>query len=139
MEAASLVSSSRSAGSLGAGRVSDNFSNFILRCVSAERSRPSKRRDCSANSVVAPIRFLFAPAESASVSSLMNVLLTQSARANLKLRQYKRFSASAMNFSASAGVALPEREMVPDLLVQDDIIANPRLTRRNPPAQSWRV
>src|SRR6266446_289650 len=77
---------------------------------------------------------LFASAESASVSSVMKVLFTQSARLYLTFRSNNLFSASVINFSASAGVLFaPDWETEPGLFVHDDISASPRLTRRKTP------
>ncbi len=95
------------------------------------------RRDWSASSVVAAITSLFASADIASVSSVMKVLLTQSARLYLRFKSNKRFSASAINFSASAGVAFaPEPGPGSEFFAQDDINSSPRLASRNAPIQT---
>src|SRR6185369_11068118 len=124
-------------GSEGAGNVRDSLSSFILRCRSAGRSTPSNRFDCSANSVVAAMRSLLASAASASVSSVMYVLFTQSARPDLMLSAIRRFSASSINFAASSAVPLPP-DGPGELLVHEDITINPILRRRNRPTQSRR-
>src|SRR6185503_8896075 len=133
-EAASLVTSVRSFSSFGAGNVNDNFRSFILRATSGGSCRPSNRRDCSASSVVAAINSSFAPAERASVSSVMKVLLIQSARLNLTFRSKRRFSASSINFWASSGVPLAlETAGEFGLLVHEVESARPRLTSKNAP------
>src|SRR5882724_6174997 len=80
---------------------------------------------------------LFASAESTSVSSVMKVLFTQSARLYLTFRSNSLFSASAINFSASAGVPFaPDWETESGLFVHEDVSASPRLTRRRAPVHT---
>ena len=137
IDAVSFVSSVRSAGSLGAGSVSESFNNLSLRFASGERSTFSYFRDCSASSVVAAIISSFASAARNSVSSVMKLLLTQSARPALMFKSSKRFSASARNFSASS-LAEPADENVFGLSVHD-ISASPTLRRKKRPSHSWRL
>src|ERR1043165_5411756 len=101
IDAAILVSSLRSFGSFGAGSVNESLSSFSFRFSSGDRSRFSYRRACSASSVVAAIKLSLASAASDSVSSVMKVLLTQSARPALIFRSSSLFSASPKTLSAS--------------------------------------
>src|SRR5262245_21840650 len=137
IDAVIFVSSLRSAGSFGAGSVRESLSSLSLRLASGERSTFSYFLDCSASSVVAAIRFSFASAASSSVSSVMKVLFTQSARPALIFRSSRRFSASARNFSASS-LGEPEEESAFGLSVHD-ISASPTLRRKKRASHSWRL
>ncbi len=80
---------------------------------------------------------LLASAELASVASVMLVLFSQSARLNLMFKSSKRFSASAINFSASAGVPfVSETEAGFGLVAQDEVSAKIKLTKRKTTAHT---
>src|SRR4030095_2396301 len=90
------------------------------------------------SSVVAAISSLLASAESSSVSFVMNVLLTQSAREYLRFRSSRRFSASEMNFAASAALELALADGW--LLLTHELIRHKTRTRQKTAAsQTWRA
>src|ERR1051325_2757414 len=137
IDAVIFVNSLRSAGSFGAGRVSESLSSLSLRLSSGDRSRFSYFLDCSASSVVAAIKFSFASAAINSVSSVMKVLFTQSARPPLMLKSSRRFSAPARNFSTSS---FDEREEAGAFgLSVHDIRASPTLRRKKRASHNWRL
>src|SRR5215213_1542470 len=137
IDAVIFVSSLRSAGSFGAGRVSASLISLSFRLASGKRSRLSYFLDCSASSVVAAMRFSFASAASNSVSSVIKVLFTQSARPALIFRSSRRFSASARNLSASP-FGEPEDESAFGLSVHD-IRASPTPRRKKRLSHNWRL
>src|SRR5262249_38186735 len=84
------------------GRVRRSLRSLSFRAVSTESWSPSNFFADSASSVTAAIDSLFASAEIVSVSSVMKLLFTQSARLVLMVKSVSLFSASEMNLSASA-------------------------------------
>src|SRR6266540_2311448 len=100
------VSSSLSLGSEGVARVRESFRSFILRASSLGSFTLSKRVDCLAYAIVAPICRSLACAARISVSSVMYVDWTQPARPASVASARSLTSAASRNAFASAAVGV---------------------------------
>ena len=108
------VSSSLSAGSDGVGRVNESLSSLSLRAMSSGSARRSKRVEALASAIVDEMLRWLARAARISVSSVMKVDLTQSARCDSIERSRTSLSALSRKTRASSRLApLPRLGMFP--------------------------